>query len=153
MERHLSRQTVAILLYSRRFQRVSGPALDVLVTLLGELLEAICRQAARCSELVGKGPRVSFSAVLPGVLRGSRFLYISMKELLEYAGELSKQQADPSGAGSSIWEARQVPILRLPARVLPPLLRITKDDDSSKEQDESDTPPSSIAQKDKRSVK
>lgn len=153
MERHLGRQTVAILLYNRRFQRVSGPALEVLVTLFGELLEAICRQAAHCSELMGGGPRVSFPAVLPGVLRSSRRLYTSVRELLEYAGEIGRQQMDPSGTGSSIWEARQVPILRLPARVLLPLLRITADEDSSKERDEGDTPPPPTAKKDKRSVK
>ena len=63
MERQLGRQAIAMMLYSRRFNKVSGVALDILVSLLSEVLQTLWRRAGRIAESQG-----SANSSFPGYL-------------------------------------------------------------------------------------
>lgn len=110
LERQLSRHSVAMLLYSKRFGRVSNIALDVLSSLLGELLFQIWRRAGMITE-VQTLTSANIAMVASELLRATRCLYISIAELEEFTREL---RASENG---KFWEDRPVPMIKsLPRR-------------------------------------
>lgn len=88
MEEHLTRQVVSVILYNRRFTRVSRPALDILAQILELALLRLWRQSSRIAEFYNSGPKaIDLRNILGELLRVGEPLFWNKLELLEFARE------------------------------------------------------------------
>jgi len=129
MEGHLARQSVALILFSRRFHKASNVALDILSHLLSEIIQVLWRRCKRLSELAGCND-ATFALVGEELLRSVRMIYVSMEELRAFEAECGTE-------GVSIWGDRVLPVLWLPGRVDQRLLVLdeTKSDNTCNKDD------------------
>lgn len=109
MEGHLARQSVALILFGRRFHKASSVALDILSHILSEITQALWQRCKRLSELVGCN-KVTFALAGEELLKSARTIYVSLEELRAFEAEYGAE-------GASIWGDRVLPVLWLPGRV------------------------------------
>lgn len=131
----LLKQVLAVLLYNRRFHRVSRPALDLLASILEALLISICQRTARIAELEGV-KTASLPMLAEELLRSTRPIYTDMIEMLEYLA------AQPRLDYPSVLEERgllngQLQLL-LPTKVDPSLIIFQNEAESSIMNEDSD---------------